>query len=168
MNVWARDGVSDTILNIASIEPEIRLAVCLRCSPEAIGELAVSMSLVLTSPPPRPLVIDLTETPPPSPPPLDHFAIANGNGNEQQQLPLPQVIPRVLSQVQRQQHDPPQDEGPPLKRRRVDLAWAEKRNIACQQVSPYVSQALRDLPASEYIIDEIAIRVCKISSVGPS
>jgi hypothetical protein len=42
----------------------------------------------------------------------------------------------------------------------VDLSWAEKQNIACQQVSPYVSQALRYLSPSQYTIDEIAIKVC--------
>ncbi|KAL7799856.1 quinon protein alcohol dehydrogenase-like superfamily [Trichoderma ceciliae] len=118
------------------------------------------MSLVLTSPPSRPPVIDLTETPPPSPPSppsLDNVAIANGIGNDQSPLP----------QVQRQQHDAPQDEGPPLKKRRVDLGWAEKQNVACQQVSPYVSQALKDLPASEYIIDEIAIRAVSMFAKDP-
>ncbi|UKZ56222.1 hypothetical protein TrVGV298_010055 [Trichoderma virens] len=101
-----------------------------------------------------PLVIDLTETPsPPPPPPSNHIAIANGNGIEQQHLPP--------LQTQYRQHDPPQDEGPPAKRRRVDLGWAGK------QVSPYVSRALRDLPASEYIIDEIAIRAVSMFAKDP-
>ncbi|KAL7906871.1 hypothetical protein GGI35DRAFT_97564 [Trichoderma velutinum] len=109
------------------------------------------MSLVLTSPPPRPMVIDLTETP--SPPPPSHIAIANATGVEQQ--------PHPLSHTQRRQHDPPQDEGPPPKRRRVDLNWAGK------QVSPYVSRALRDLPASEYILDEIAIKAVSMFAKDP-
>ncbi|KAL7933382.1 hypothetical protein V8C35DRAFT_53544 [Trichoderma chlorosporum] len=108
------------------------------------------MSLVLTSPPSRPLVIDLTETP--SPPPSNHAAVANGDGIEQQH-PLPST--------QRRQHDSPQDDGPPPKKRRVDLGWAGK------QVSPYVSRALRHLPASEYMIDEIAIRAVSMLSKDP-
>jgi hypothetical protein len=116
------------------------------------------MSLVLTSGASRPRVIevvDLTETPPPSPPPLDHVANGGRSG-----------IGRPLLEAQRQQHDRVSTlgEGPPLKKRRVDLSWAEKQAIACQQVSPYVSRGLADLPSSEYIIDEIAIRVCDMWS----
>lgn len=111
------------------------------------------MSLVLTSGASRPTVVevvDLTETPPPSPPPLDR--VANG---------IRDGIGRPMSEAQRQQHDrvSAQDDGPPFKKRRVDLSWAEKQTIACQQVSPYVSRGLADLSSSKYIIDEIAIRV---------
>ncbi|KAK4075104.1 uncharacterized protein Triagg1_4768 [Trichoderma aggressivum f. europaeum] len=99
------------------------------------------------------MVIDLTETP--SPPPLSSHianAIANGNGVDQQQQPL--------SHTQRRQNDS-QDQGPPPKRRRVDLNWAGK------QASPYVSWALRDLPASEYILDEIAIKAVSMFAKDP-
>lgn len=111
------------------------------------------MSLVLTSGASRPPVVevvDLTETPPPSPPSLDHIANGSRNGSSQ-----------PLLETQRQQHGrvAAQDEGPPFKKRRVDLSWPEKQSIACQQVSPYVSRGLADLSSSEYIIDEIAIRV---------
>ncbi|KAM6476539.1 hypothetical protein HDV62DRAFT_374966 [Trichoderma sp. SZMC 28011] len=97
-----------------------------------------------------PMVIDLTETP--SPPPSSHTPIANGTRVEQQQHPL--------SHTQRRQNDS-QDEGPPPKRRRVDFNWAGK------QVSPYVSRALRDLPASEYILDEIAIKAVSMFAKDP-
>ncbi|KAL7950921.1 hypothetical protein V8C42DRAFT_307933 [Trichoderma barbatum] len=106
-----------------------------------------------------PLVIDLTETPSPSPPPSNHIPVTNGAGIEHQH--------RTPPRLQHSQHDPPQDEGPPLKKRRVELGWAEKQNLACQQVSPYVSRALRDLPASEYIIDEIAIRAVSMFAKDP-
>ncbi|KAL7792663.1 hypothetical protein V8C43DRAFT_282109 [Trichoderma afarasin] len=101
-----------------------------------------------------PMVIDLTETP--SPPPQSYIPIANANANangfEQQQHPI--------SHTQRRQNDS-QDEGPPPKRRRVDLNWAGK------QVSPYVSRALRDLPSSEYILDEIAIKAVSMFAKDP-
>ncbi|RFU73298.1 hypothetical protein TARUN_8948, partial [Trichoderma arundinaceum] len=70
-------------------------------------------------------------------------------------------------QAQRQQHDPPQDEGPPPKKRRVDLSGADKQSIACQQVSPYVSQALRDLSPSEYKIDAMAIKAVSMFAKDP-
>lgn len=117
------------------------------------------MSLVLTSGASRPPVVevvDLTETPPPSPPSLDHIANGSRNGAGQ-----------PLLEAQRQRHDRvfAQDEEPPFKKRRVDLSWAEKQTIACQQVSPYVSRGLADLSSSEYIIDEIAIRVWDTGNV---
>ncbi|KAL7926506.1 quinon protein alcohol dehydrogenase-like superfamily [Trichoderma austrokoningii] len=119
------------------------------------------MSLVLTSGTSRPSIVevfDLTETPPPSPPPLGH--IANGSRN---------TIGQPLLEAQRQQHDrgSAQGEEPPFKKRRVDLSWAEKQTIACQQVSPYVSRGLADLSSSEYIIDEIAIRAVSIFAKDP-
>lgn len=150
--MWARDGVSLISLCTAPIEPEIHSDACLRCPPEPRGEPAVSMSLVLTSGASRPPVevVDLTETPPPSPPSLGHIVNASRNG-----------IGQPLLETQRQQYDRVSalGEEPPFKKRRVDLSWAEKQTIACQQVSPYVSRGLADLSSSEYIIDEIAIRV---------
>lgn len=150
--MWARDGVSLISLCTAPIELEIHSDACLRCPPEPRGEPAVSMSLVLTSGASRPPVIeivDLTETPPPSPPSLGHIASRSRSS-----------IGQPLLEAQRQQHDRVSaDEEPPFKKRRVLLSWAEKQTIACQQVSPYVSRGLADLSSSEYIIDEIAIRV---------
>lgn len=153
--MWARDGVSLISLCTAPIEPQIHSDACLRCSPETRGKPAVSMSLVLTSGASRPPVVevvDLTETPPPSPPSLGYIASGSRNG-----------ISQPLLEIQRQQHDRVfANEEPPFKKRRVDLSWAEKQTIACQQVSPYVSRGLADLSSSEYIIDEIAIRVWDI------
>ncbi|KAL7808339.1 quinon protein alcohol dehydrogenase-like superfamily [Trichoderma aethiopicum] len=144
------------------------------------------MSLVLTSPS-RPLVIDLTETPPRSPLALGRnnnngsISVANGGGIEHQsqqhhyqlqhQLLAhpPQVpAPATPQAQQRPQHEPPpRDDGPPAKKRRVDLSWPEKQTIACQQVSPYVSQALRCLPASQYTIDEIAVKAVSLFAKDP-
>ncbi|UKZ89902.1 uncharacterized protein TrAFT101_004938 [Trichoderma asperellum] len=108
--------------------------------------------------PPVVEVVDLTETPPPSPPSLEHIANGSRNGTSQ-----------PLLEAQRQQHGrvAAQDEGPPFKKRRVDLSWPEKQSIACQQVSPYVSRGLADLSSSEYIIDEIAIRAVSIFAKDP-
>ncbi|KAM0464331.1 hypothetical protein ACHAPV_002888 [Trichoderma viride] len=119
------------------------------------------MSLVLTSGASRPPVevVDLTETPPPSPPSLGHIVNASRNG-----------IGQPLLETQRQQYDRVSalGEEPPFKKRRVDLSWAEKQTIACQQVSPYVSRGLADLSSSEYIIDEIAIRAVSIFAKDPA
>ncbi|UKZ64384.1 uncharacterized protein TrAtP1_005600 [Trichoderma atroviride] len=119
------------------------------------------MSLVLTSGASRPPVVevvDLTETPPPSPPSLDHLANGSRIG-----------IGQPLLEAQRQHHDRVSalGEEPPFKKRRVNLSWAEKQTIACQQVSPYVSRGLADLSSSEYIIDEIAIRAVSIFAKDP-
>ncbi|KAK1239465.1 hypothetical protein MKX07_008953 [Trichoderma sp. CBMAI-0711] len=131
-----------------------------------------------------PLVIDLTETPPRSPLALGRngISVANGGGvdhHQSQHQPLahpplpvpppstPQAQQRPQQQQKQQHGPPPHDDGPPAKKRRVDLSWAEKQNIACQQVSPYVSQALRYLSPSQYTIDEIAIKAVSLFAKDP-
>ncbi|PTB63822.1 WD40 repeat-like protein [Trichoderma citrinoviride] len=121
-----------------------------------------------------PLVIDLTETPPRSPLALGrNITVANGGGIDHQSQPQllahpPGLAPSTPQAPQRPQHDPPpHDDGPPAKKRRVALSWAEKQNIACQQVSPYVSQALKYLPASQFTIDEIAIKAVSLFAKDP-